>query len=314
MPALAARIVNAAASSDTSVTIAPYNKMDIKINLQGIMIGNGLMNVTIQRRGYYELGCTSGPFGTEPLLDANSCAKIADVMPTCEALESACALSHLDLEVCKFSNIYCHDHVAAQISNTDRYPYDLRRRCKLEDDGSLECEQPSTHESWMNSSLIRKAFGVDEAATYIPLNYEMEADFDANGEIGYPSDFLINELLGAKIRVLIYVGNMDWFCNAPGMRLLVDSLEWSGQEIFKSLPFRSMDWLSESDIFLKWVQMRMQQPIASVRSWSESKLWGYHKKFDMLSFFEVDQAGHAAAGHRPQEVMELINRFISGDL
>ncbi|KAL4789282.1 Alpha/Beta hydrolase protein [Aspergillus venezuelensis] len=316
VPALAARIVDEAASTGPLVTTAPIGHCsNININLKGIMIGNGLMNVTVQRRGYYELGCKSDLFGHGHLLGREACSEIDKFMPVCEALESACSLSNLNLEVCKFSNTYCHDHIAAQIEKSTRYPYDLRRQCSLGSNGERQCEEPSTLESWMNTSSIRGGFGVDDAATYIPLNYEMEAAFDANGEIGYPSDFLVTKLLGARIRVLIYVGNMDWFCNAPGTRLLVDSLEWAGQEVFRSMAFRPIFWPEATDaLIMKGQKLKRPLALSTGATVNDVQLWGYHKRFDLLSFFEVDQAGHAAAGHRPEEVLNLINGFIAGKL
>lgn len=272
------------------------------------------MNVTVQRRGFHELGCTGGIVGPEPLLDVGSCREMVDNTPKCEELEAACDSSGHDLELCKISNTFCTQHMSGLIKRTGRNPYDIRKRCIPDEEGGENCMKDSDLTSWLNSTRVKNAFGVDSNVTFKPVNYELEAAFDANGEIGYPSDFLVTRLLDAGVRVLIYAGNMDWLCNAPGMRHLVDSLQWSGRDTFRFLPFSKM-YLGDETGNIGHGNAGVQQAMRfSRQSAHELRLWGYHKKFNLLSFFEVDDAGHMAPGDKPREVLALIQKWHQGIL
>ncbi|ETS76923.1 hypothetical protein PFICI_10797 [Pestalotiopsis fici W106-1] len=287
VPALASRIYDRQKIS---------NHDQVKINLQGILIGNGLFNDVLQRRGFYELACVQ-EFGApgKKFLNASDCDEMLVHSQRCEDLSILCKESDGDTVVCGASNSFCRKHIVGMIDRTGRSPYDIRQHCYEDDEGGELCMPPSTLHEWLNTTEVRRQLHVDDAASYIPLNYDLEQAFGNNGEIGYPSDFLLNNLLDKhQLRTLIYVGNRDWYCNAPGTRYLADSLAWHGQAAFRALPY---------------AEMFLEPQHAESRS-----TWGFHKKHEQLSFFEIDDAGHLAPKDKPRETREMVFRWINGEL
>ena len=309
VPALAARIHE----HQQRAFLTRYQP--VNINLKGILVGNGLFNDAIQRRGFYELGCVR-KFGYHGhhFLNATTCEEMLAHGQRCEDLSFRCAESDGDTEICGASNAFCRKHVVGMIGRTDRSPYDIRAHCYTEEEGGKLCMPASTLYNWMNQSYVRQGMNVDDTSLYQPINFELEADFEANGEVGYPSHFFLNDLLDQGLRVLIYVGNMDWYCNAPGMRYLVDSLQWHGQAAFRALPYKKM-FLSTKPIDPGMASiLGGDHEVPAGDEHAASHFWGYHKKHDQLSFFELDDAGHMVPADKPRETREMLLRWIAGDL
>lgn len=92
-----------------------------------------------------------------------------------------------------------------------------------------------------------------------------------------------------NIRVLIYVGDKDWFCHASGMRRLVDEgLTWNDKPLFR---------------------MRRLAPW-----YSGAKPAGVFKSLEPLTYAEIAEAGHMAPYDQPEATLTLINSFIRGHL
>jgi len=81
--------------------------------------------------------------------------------------------------------------------------------------------------------------------------------------------------------VLIYVGNKDWYCNAPGTRHLVDALIWHGTAAFRAQPFQ-----------------RYQDSTVYIKAW------------DLLTFVEIDGAGHMAPFDQPEIALGMMLDWI----
>lgn len=87
------------------------------------------------------------------------------------------------------------------------------------------------------------------------------------------------------IRVLIYVGDKDLYCNAAGMRRLVnEGLEWNGHPFFR---FRE---------YLPW--------------YHGSKRVGRWKSYDSLTYAEIFESGHLAPFDLPAEVLSLVSGWL----
>ncbi|OJI87446.1 hypothetical protein ASPTUDRAFT_62102 [Aspergillus tubingensis CBS 134.48] len=208
VPALAAKI-DEMQSSELAKLVAATSSCDLSnINLKGVMIGNGLIDDHLQRRGTYEMGCTDK--GSGSILNETQCFAIAEAASRCEKLEEACRKSGYSPHVCKI-------HPGT--------PYDVRINCTAEPE--LCIDPPSGLVDWMSSPAVRSGFGIDDSA----------GKFTINGEVGYPSHDWVTQLLDKEFRVLIYAGDTDWLCTADGMRYLVDNLRWRGTSAFRALPF-----------------------------------------------------------------------------
>lgn len=97
----------------------------------------------------------------------------------------------------------------------------------------------------------------------------------------------VAELLdGAGIRVLVYNGDRDLSCNAPGSEMLLDNMMWNGDLGWGKAP-RGL-WM-----------------VNGTPS-------GYARSHDNLDFLVIRNSGHLVPNNRPMESLDLITRFVTG--
>lgn len=96
----------------------------------------------------------------------------------------------------------------------------------------------------------------------------------------------VAELLDdAGIRVLVYNGDRDLSCNAPGSEMLLDGMRWHGESDWKKAP-RGL-WMVDG------------------------RPSGYSRSYDNLDFLVVSNSGHLVPNNRPVEALDLITRFVT---
>ncbi|OGM47807.1 hypothetical protein ABOM_003342 [Aspergillus bombycis] len=231
------------------------------INLQGVLIGNGLFQTAVQRPGFVDLGCTPGIVGPMPLLNDTLCQEMRDSWPRCKALMARCALGHYkDRDICRESDEYCVAHFASMINRIGRNPYDIRERCVPESDGGEMCMHPTTLFSWLDRADVRAGLNVDAGVVYRHLSYEMEEPLRQMGKLDIRPTF--------------------W-------------LRWEGTGAFRKLPFEKLYLAAGNE---------------------HGQSWGYHKRYRQLSFFEIAGAGHMAPADKPAETLEMVQRWMAGEL
>ncbi|KAJ5719875.1 hypothetical protein N7493_006753 [Penicillium malachiteum] len=302
VPALASRIQSRRSSALSKLAASTSTYDRLKINLKGVLIGNGLMNVVVQRRGLYNTGCVC----PEPLLSPEACATVMDGSTRCELLEAACQESNQMSSVCAVSNSFCSKNGFLQFNSSERDPYYFPRKCALAEHG---CGDNPNLIDWMNSTLVRERLHVDKDVQFLPSSEKVEQDFQKSGEVGYPSDFYVTELLDQGIKVLIYVGNKDWLCHAPGMRMLVDSLIWQGQAKFRALDYQKLSMpISPRVSRLESFHFPAQESLGI----NEDATFGFHKRYAHLSFFEIEGAGHMAPADEPEKSLLMLHMWMNG--
>ncbi|KAH8898488.1 alpha/beta-hydrolase [Thozetella sp. PMI_491] len=299
VPAIAARIQRMRTSPLARVAASvTARRPESSINLKGILVGNGLLNQAVQRRGFYEMGCT----GSTTILSASVCTQIAEAGPRCELLEAACEASGFDRSVCDVSDKWCQANGWFPIRQTPWFPYDVRINCTATPEKCVS--PPPGIVSWLDDPVVREGLGIDAGfGTAHPSSRTIFEDFTASGEVGYPSHPWVTELLDAGVRVLIYAGNKDWLCSSPGMLHFVDSLEWHGHAQFRA---------------------KTPQPVHAPASTNkgvtlgggstERTLWGHHKSHSLLSFMEIEEAGHLVPKDQPEVALAMLNYWIAGEL
>lgn len=298
-PALGATIQRMQTSRVAKLSAATSSRALSTIKLKGIMVGNGLMDQRTQRRGNWETACTSSGSGRpEPIFNGSQCARVAETAPRCEALMQACEDSGHAVDVCNLSEKYCMDNSFALLDDTPWNGYDLRINCTAT---PKLCELPNpAMMAWLNSTEVRKHLGVSpDKGTPLMVSPQVAGDFYGNAEVGYPSHQWVTELLESGVRVLIYAGNRDWMCTAPGMKLFVDNLIWAGNGPFRSQPYRPLT----------------RQILGISQSGSEGgALLGYHKGHSLLSFVEIEGAGHMAPMAKPEVSHAMLRGWLEGAL
>ncbi|KAJ3537624.1 hypothetical protein NM208_g6237 [Fusarium decemcellulare] len=143
--------------------------------------------------------------------------------------------------------------------------------------------------AYLNRTDVKVALGVNENATYYPVSYEIFEQWEKVGDLWKSSDSYINYLLASNLRVLIYVGDKDWYCHPAGMRRLVnEGLAWQGHPFFR---FREL---------MPW--------------YAGVKAAGRWKSHEPLTYAEIADAGHLAPFDKPEESLTLLNSWIRGSL
>lgn len=90
------------------------------------------------------------------------------------------------------------------------------------------------------------------------------------------------------MKVLIYVGKLDWICCYQGNRAMAERLEWSGQQGFNAAPLT--EWKNEKG--------------------SEG---GETKSFNGLTYFDLRGAGHMSPLDKPKETLWMVQRWLRGE-
>ena len=95
------------------------------------------------------------------------------------------------------------------------------------------------------------------------------------------------DLLEQELPVLIYAGDKDFICNWLGNQAWTDRLEWSGSKGFSKAP---------------------------VRSWKvNGKEAGEVKNYKHFTFLRVFGGGHMVPYDQPENSLDMVNRWVSGD-
>ncbi|KAJ4014174.1 hypothetical protein NW766_006426 [Fusarium irregulare] len=252
-----------------------------KINLKGIMIGNGLVRLSMQNRGAFATVC-SGP---ESLFNASQCEEWAPRAMWCEANLGICETEGMTSQVCKDAQDNCTAIADVVMDRMGRNPYDYRQHCK-----GFSCYPGLEHiDEYLNSHDNKEALGVPRHVNYSGVSYAVLDQWEKNGDLWRRSDNYVNFLLESNIRVLIYIGDRDLYVNSAGGRLLVDhGLNWYGQPMMRLRQL--MPWYVGANVAGQW------------------------KSYEPLTYAEIAEAGHLAPFNKLRESLTLINSWIQDHL
>ncbi|KLP05571.1 PRC1-Carboxypeptidase y, serine-type protease [Fusarium fujikuroi] len=292
VPALAANIVERQTRSDSQEgaavrylgmqrTLATARPRDI--NIKGIMIGNGLVKLPIQNPATLEAAC-SGP---DSILNSSQCLEWAPRSLWCEQNLVVCDSRGWLSDDCKHAQSLCNEMSDLVTGEMGRNPFDWRRDCHGD---ALSCyPELAAVVKYLDRGDVKKGLGVPADKNFTGVSQDLYDQWEAIGDLWKPSDHYVNYLLDKNYRVLIYVGDKDWYCHAAGMRQLVNhGLVWNGQPLFR---FRELT---------PW--------------YSGVKVAGRGKAFQALTYAEVYGAGHLVPYDRPAASLALINAWVSQTL
>ncbi|RMZ77608.1 hypothetical protein DV737_g4277, partial [Chaetothyriales sp. CBS 132003] len=250
------------------------------IHLKGVMVGNGLIRRSVQNIGFFETVCAA----PDSLFDSAQCLEWAPTAMWCEENLGICEMAGMTSPDCKNAEQRCSGISSVVVETMHRNPYDFRRHC---DDPSACYSEMKHIVDYLNQTRIKTLLGVPADQPFVGTSYDVFEQFEKVGDLWRASDVYINRLLHAGIHVLIYVGDKDLYCNAAGMRLLVDrGLSWDGQ------PF---------------MRLRELQPW-----YVGTKPAGRWKAYGPLTYAEISDAGHLAPFDKGEESLVLINSWIDG--
>ena len=249
------------------------------INLKSLAIGNGLTDPLTQYEYYRPMACGAGPWPA--VLDETTCQSMDASLPRCQSLISSCYSSQ-SVWSCVPSALFCNSAIIGPYQRTGANPYDVRKKCV----GSSLCyEELEWISTWLNKPNVMKALGV-KVDSYTGCNFDINRGFLFNGDWSLPFHLLVPGLL-EQIPVLIYAGNADYICNYMGNEAWVEALKWPGKQDYNQAEKKDLVMGGEK--------------------------YGYFKSSGNLTFMAIHAAGHMVPMDKPEESLDFINRWLSGE-
>ncbi|KDQ62956.1 hypothetical protein JAAARDRAFT_119033 [Jaapia argillacea MUCL 33604] len=264
----------------------------IKINLESIMLGNGLTDPYTQFGSTPEYAC-GGPYPLWKDPNCKECTALRTDARICQRLIKTCSLFNTKV-TCAPANLYCWQRVFGPVfEGSGQNPYDARKPCDRspENDGPYCYRQLGWVEQWMNDPLRKRELGVAPSRKYEACNAQVNMAFRLNGDGVKNSALLVRDLVNNGIRVLVYVGNAGEFFVGEERWML--ALDTKFTEEFTSSPA------------LPWVTLSSGNIAGLVRSAGPGA--------GNYTFVNVYEAGHMVPYDQPAASLDLITRWISNE-
>ncbi|PSK48664.1 Carboxypeptidase Y A [Elsinoe australis] len=251
------------------------------INLQSILIGNGLTDGLTQYDYYRPMACGEG--GWPAVLDESQCQAMDNALPRCKSLIENCYKSE-SVWSCVPASIYCNNGLIGPYQRTGMNPYDVRKKCG---DNSLCYDELTWIQEWLNQKDVMKALGA-EVDSYDSCNMDINRNFLFAGDWMKPFHRLVPGIL-AQIPVLVYAGDADFICNWLGNLAWTQALEWPGQKSYQKAPLEDFTLLEDG------------------------KTAGSIKTSGNFTFMRLHAGGHMVPYDQPEASLEMLNRWIGGE-
>ena len=255
---------------------------DRNINLQSVLIGNGLTDPYTQYAYYRPMACGEG--GYPAVLNEDECRGMDNALPRCQSMIKSCYESE-SLWYCVPASIYCNNAFMGPYQRTGRNVYDIRGSC--EDSSNLCYPALGRISKYLNERKVMEALGV-EVDNYESCNFDINRNFLFQGDWMQPFHRLVPKLLD-EIAVLIYAGDADFICNWLGNQAWSDALDWRGHEKFSRA--------EREGLFLP----------------GEEKEYGKVKSSGNFTFIRIYQAGHMTPMDQPAASADFFNRWLGGE-
>ncbi|KAF2485713.1 cpy like protein carboxypeptidase [Neohortaea acidophila] len=251
------------------------------INLQSVLIGNGLTDGLTQYDYYRPMACGDG--GWPAVLGAQECAGMDNALPRCKSLIESCYNSE-SVWSCVPASIYCNNAIIGPYQRSGQNPYDVRKKCK----GSNLCyDELDWIQGYLNKKDVMEALGA-EVDSYDSCNFDINRNFLFAGDWMQPFHRLVPGIL-KEIPVLIYAGDADFICNWLGNLAWTTQLEWPGQKNYAKAPMEDLKLAAD-----------------------DSKI-GSVKSAGNFTFVRIHAGGHMVPYDQPVASLDMLNRWLSGE-
>lgn len=167
------------------------------INLQSVLIGNGLTDGYTQYEYYRPMACGDG--GWPAVLDESECQTMDNALPRCQSLIESCYQSE-SVWSCVPASIYCNNAMIGPFQRTGQNVYDVRGKC--EDTSNLCYSMLGYISKYLNQKKVQDALGV-EVDGYESCNFDINRNFLFQGDWMQPFHRLVPGII-KEIPVLIY--------------------------------------------------------------------------------------------------------------
>lgn len=251
------------------------------INLQSVLIGNGITDISTLYSGRYEVECGRASFD-KPIQTISNCVHMKTALPRCEKMMQVDCINSFDEINCRGAVNFCDDQLSTPMWASGRNVYDMSKMCE----GELCYKEITIIKAYLDRQSTRKLLGVETPNNFSACSDIVGANFASHmDKWASPTQYYVSNLLDRGIRVLIYAGTYDWQCNWVANKLWVEKLQWSEREVYHRTPWR--EWKVNG------------------------KSVGEAKQTSLLTFVTIRGAGHMVPHDKPEEALALVSRWIS---
>lgn len=255
------------------------NKWTKTFNVSSVLIGNGIIDPLVQIGAYEPMACGEG--GYKRLLNELVCQKMHDKYQEFKRFDELC-YKYGELLSCVYARRLGKE-VGAPFDQLGLNPYDIRKECAS---GTSDCYLESQPiDKYLNLEKVKEVLGVPPEIEFQMCKDSIALPFEVYGDNMRPSQQYLQDALDDEIPVLIYSGDKDYVCGWVGLLEVCNKLNY---KLFKEAKLRQ--WVTKS-----------------------GTIAGKVKNFDKLTFVRVYNAGHMAPFDQPENTLDLVNRWISGD-
>lgn len=247
------------------------NSNNVKIDMKGVGIGNGLTDPLLQYPQYPKMAFNST---TAPsVVSKTGYGVMKAAVPLCTKQISACNNNGTVTCVSAFTS--CNLGLVTPVQLTGVNLYDLRIKCEK----PPLCYDFSQVGKYLNQKSVKEALGVTKR--WKDCNMAVNKMFTMDWMERF-QDLLIPQLEGG-INVLIYAGDQDYICNWLGNKAWTLDLAWSGKDEFNKAEDREVG----------------TPPIGKIRE---------YKNF---IFAQIYKAGHMAPRDQPEAMLSVLDQFLN---
>ncbi|KAI0317738.1 peptidase S10 serine carboxypeptidase [Amylostereum chailletii] len=244
------------------------------INLQSVIIGNGITDISTLYPGRYAVECGTDALEV-PFQKISTCVRMKQALPRCQAAMDRNCVEAFDEMNCRAAVNFCDQELSTPLRTSGRNNYDISKPCL---GGSLCYLEVEVIQEFLRQPDLLAKLGVESPLPFTGCSGDVGNAFNAHfDKFAVPTQYHVAGLLDRGVRVLIYAGTYDWQCNWVANKLWVDKLEWSGSEEYARTAWRNWS-------------------LNGVKA-GETKTWGN------LTFATVRGAGH---------MMSTVSFYLSG--
>lgn len=261
---------------------------DELINLKGVLIGNGLTDVSKQISGYYDMTCTRRG-GVEPILSIDTCKRMYNYVPKCKVALAEYCVDSYNPDLCSMWMDKCSEEIEAPYFYTGQNPYNIKDDCKSGLSPNLCYDVTDDIRKYLDRDDVRELVGAmpkDQIGKFASCNDDVNAGFGRMLDSAHDNGYNVAGLLERGIKALIYVGTLDWICNHNGNFEWVSTLDWSGSEDWKKA--KNYEWVVDGEKA------------------------GRTQSGGGLTWATVYEAGHMVPYDQPDAALALLNRWLDG--
>ena len=250
------------------------------VNLQGIAVGNGLVNPRVQYQAYSDYALANRMIGADmyrnlKAMSEPACVKAID---QCEQAGTMCerAVDTCNNQVLGPIMMAYQRQIGGQMN-----PYDISKLCG---DNPL-CYDFSAMETLLARKDVKNYLGVtghDWEECSEPVHAALMGDWMKNLQVHIP------ETLAAGVRVMVYAGDLDFICNWEGNHQWTEQMQWAGQDAFNAATFEDFPQVG-------------------------GKAAGQRKASGGLSFVRIYKAGHMVPMDQPEAALKMLQSWVSGN-